>query len=149
MRRWTRSLIALALAAAAVGPATAHAAQPPISFTVQPVSGSNTVFANVAPGMPGDPGRWELNHYFNITNTNPSGSVNIVSVALTVNGSTNTTPVNQVLPAGASTLSDVPTTPGGDPPGPTSATATVIARDYDQVVKQLSLAPYSRAFNFP
>src|SRR3954447_26069040 len=149
MRRWTRSLIALALAATAVGPATAHAAQPPISFTVQPVSGSNTVFANVAPGVPGDPGRWELNHYFDITNTNPSGSVNIVSVALTVNGSTNTTPVNQVIGPGARRLINVPATPNGALPAPTTATATVNVRDYDPAVKQLSLAPFARAFNFP
>ena len=56
MRR-IRSLIALALAAATLLPATAHAAQPPITFAVQPVSGSNTVMAKLAPGVPGDPGR--------------------------------------------------------------------------------------------
>src|SRR4051794_33216311 len=99
MRRWTRSL-ALALVAAALGSATANAAQPPITFTVQPVSGASTAIAKVAPGAPGDPGRWELNYYFDITNTNPSGSVNIVSVALTVNGNTTTTPVNKVLGPG-------------------------------------------------
>src|SRR3954449_6286266 len=121
MRRWTRSLIALALTAAAVGPANADAAQPPITFSVQPVSGSNTVMAKVAPGVPGDPGRWELNYYFDIKNTNPSGSVAIVSVALTVNGSTTTTPVNQVLAPGARTLISVPTTPGGPLPAPTTA----------------------------
>src|SRR3954463_672083 len=118
MWRWTRSLIALALTAAAVGPASAHAAQPPITFTVQPIFGSNTVIANVAPGVPGDPSRWELNHYFDITNNNPSGSVNIVSVALTVDGNTTTTPVNRVVGPGARTLVNVPATPSGPLPAP-------------------------------
>src|SRR3954469_13619364 len=118
MRRWTRSLITVALAAAMLGPASARAAQPPITFSVQPVSGSNTVMAKVAPGVPGDPGRWELNYYFDIKNTNTSGSVVIVSIALTVNGSTTTTPVNQVLAAGARTLINVPATPGGTLPAP-------------------------------
>src|SRR5256885_15544448 len=110
MRRWTRSLITLVLAAAMLGPASAHAAQPPLTFTVQPVSGSNTVLAKVAPGVPGDPARWELNYYFDITNTNPSGSVNIVSVTLAVNGHTNTTPGNQVLGPGARGLISIPAT---------------------------------------
>src|SRR3954471_3705785 len=149
MRRWTRSLIALTLVAAALAPATASAAQPPITFTVQPVSGSDTVLAKVAPGVPGDPSRWELNHYFDITNTNPSGSVGIVSVALTVGGSTTTTPVNKVVGPGGRTLINVPATPNGPLPAPTTATATVNVRDYDPAVKQLSLAPFARAFNFP
>src|SRR3954464_14311060 len=118
MRRWTRSLIAVALAVLALAPAAARAAQPPITFSVQPVVGSNTVLAKVAPGVPGDPGRWELNYYFDIKNTNPSGSVAIVSVALTVNGGTNTTPVNQVLGPGQRTLINAPTTPGGTLPAP-------------------------------
>jgi hypothetical protein len=147
--RRTRCLIALALLLIAVLPSGARAAQPPITFTVQPVSGSNTVMAKVAPGVPGDPPRWELNYYFDITNTNPSGSVAIVSVALTINGGTNTTPVNQVLAAGARTLISVPTTPGGALPAPTGAIGTVNVRDYDPAAKLLSLAVYSNAFNFP
>ena len=130
MRR-TRRLIALALLLIAALPTSARAAQPPITFTVQPVSGSNTVMAKVAPGVPGDPGRWELNYYFDIKNTNPSGSVSIVSVALTVNGNTTTTAVNQVLAPGARTLINVPATPGGTLPAPTGAIGTVNARDYD------------------
>jgi len=149
MRRWIRSLIAVALAAAMLGPAAARAAQPPITFQVQPVVGANTAIANVAAGVPGDPGSWELNHYFHITNTNPSGSVAIVSVALTVGGSTTTTPVNQVIGPGARRLINVPATPNGALPAPTTATATVNVRDYDPAVKQLSLAPYPTAFNFP
>jgi hypothetical protein len=153
MRR-TRSLIALALVVIAVAPATAHAAQPPITVAVQPVAGSDTVMAKVAPGVPGDPARWELNYYFDITNTNPSGSVRITGVALTINGSTRTDPVNQVLGPGQRTLISIPATPGGVLPAPTSATATVNARDYDPVVKPLTLALYSSptargAYDFP
>src|SRR3954469_19143899 len=154
MRRWTRSLITVALAAAMLGPASARAAQPPITFTVQPVSGSNTVLAKVAPGVPGDPARWELNYYFDITNTNPSGSVRITSVALTINGDTRTDPVNQLLAPGQRTLISIPATPGGALPAPTSATATVNARDYDPLVKPITLSLYSSpaprgAYDFP
>jgi Bacterial tandem repeat domain 1 len=153
MRR-TRSLIALALVASAVVPATAHAAQPPVAVTVQPVAGANTVMAKVAPAAPGDPARWELNYYFDITNTNPSGSVSIVSVALNVNGGTTSTPVNRVLGPGERRLFSIPSTPGDLFPAPTTATATVNVRDYDPFVKPLTLALYQSptqrgAYDFP
>src|SRR4051795_8629062 len=153
MRR-IRSLIVLALVAAAVAPATAHAAQPPIAVSVQPVAGSNTIMAKVAPAAPGDPARWELNYYFDITNTNPSGSVSIVSVALNVNGGTTSTPVNQVLGPGERRLFNIPSTPGDLVPAPTTATATVNVRDYDPFVKPLTLALYQSptqrgAYDFP
>ena len=45
MRRWTRSLVAVALVGATLGPAAAHAAAPPITFSVQPVVGANTARA--------------------------------------------------------------------------------------------------------
>src|SRR5436853_515793 len=154
MRRWTRTLIALVVAAAVFAPAPADAATPPITVSVQPTVGSDTVMARVAPGAPGDPFRWELNYYFDITNTSATATVTIKSVALSFNASAAQQQINTAIPPKGRMLFGITNTPGGPLPAPTSATALVNAQDYQPLVLPLTLSLYQSpaprgAFDFP